>query len=225
MRAALEDSLVPPSSKKIFVLDTNVLLHDPNSILHFQEHDVVLPIVVIEEVDHFKKDQTEVGRNARTVSRLLDRLRTTGSLSRGVPLEGGGTLKVDVTFRDSSNVEHAISRQLDAGSGLFSGALTNGTRSGSAWLGPQFGVGLGAFALGLASNLYTRLVRRPSVVTLLPGLMVLVPGGLGFKGLEFIIQKQLVMGLDTAFQALFVAIALLTGLLLAQATVQPRTAL
>jgi PhoH-like ATPase len=88
--------LVPPSSKKVFVLDTNVLLHDPNSILHFQEHDVVLPIVVIEEVDHFKKDQTEVGRNARTVSRMLDRLRATGSLSRGVPLEGGGSLKVDV---------------------------------------------------------------------------------------------------------------------------------
>ena len=88
--------MVPPSSKKVFVLDTNVLLHDPNSILHFQEHDVVLPIVVIEEVDHFKKDQTEVGRNARAVSRLLDRLRTGGTLSRGVPLEGGGSLKVDV---------------------------------------------------------------------------------------------------------------------------------
>ena len=88
--------MVPPSSKKVFVLDTNVLLHDPNSILHFQEHDVVLPIVVIEEIDHFKKDQTEVGRNARAVSRLLDRLRTSGTLSRGVPLEGGGTLKVDV---------------------------------------------------------------------------------------------------------------------------------
>ena len=88
--------MVPPSSKKVFVLDTNVLLHDPNSILHFQEHDVVLPIVVIEEVDHFKKDQTEVGRNARSVSRLLDKLRATGSLSRGVPLDGGGTLKVDV---------------------------------------------------------------------------------------------------------------------------------
>jgi len=63
------------------------------------------------------------------------------------------------------------------------------------------------------------------VVTLLPGLMVLVPGGLGFKGLGFIIQKQVVVGLDTAFQALFVAIALLTGLLLAHAAVQPRTAL
>jgi len=100
-----------------------------------------------------------------------------------------------------------------------------GAREGSILLGSQFGVGLGAFALGLGSNLYTRITRRPSVVTLLPGLMVLVPGGLGFKGLEFIIQKQLVMGLDTAFQALFVAIALLTGLLLAHATVQPRTAL
>jgi uncharacterized membrane protein YjjP (DUF1212 family) len=100
-----------------------------------------------------------------------------------------------------------------------------GARGGSAWLGPQFGVGLGAFALGLASNLYSRAARRPSVVPLLPGLMVLVPGGLGFTGLEFIIQKQLVAGLDTAFQALFVAIALLTGLLLAHATVEPRTAL
>lgn len=100
-----------------------------------------------------------------------------------------------------------------------------GTRHGATLLGPQFGVGLGAFALGLGSNLYTRLTHRPSVVTLLPGLMVLVPGGLGFRGLEFIIQKQLVMGLDTAFQALFVAIALLTGLLLAHAAVQPRTAL
>ena len=100
-----------------------------------------------------------------------------------------------------------------------------GTRQGSALLGAQFGVGLGAFVLGLASNLFTRIHRRPAVVTMLPGLVVLVPGGLGFKGLEFIIQKQLVIGLDTAFQALFVTIALLTGLLLAHATVAPRTAL
>ncbi len=83
--------------KKVFVLDTNVLLHDPMSISHFQEHDVVLPIVVIEEIDAFKKDQTEVGRNARAVSRQLDKLRQGGSLSRGVTTEGGGTLTVDVT--------------------------------------------------------------------------------------------------------------------------------
>ena len=84
------------SSKKVFVLDTNVLLHDPKAIFHFQEHDIVIPIVVIEEIDHFKKDQTEVGRNARTVSRALDRLRAQGSLNKGVVLEGGGTLVVDV---------------------------------------------------------------------------------------------------------------------------------
>ena len=100
-----------------------------------------------------------------------------------------------------------------------------GARQGSGWLGPEFGVGLGALMLGWASNLFTRLRRQPAIITILPGLMVLVPGGLGFQGLGFIIQKQLVLGLDTAFQALFVAIALITGLLVAQATVQPRTAL
>jgi PhoH-like ATPase len=84
------------SSKKVFVLDTNVLLHDPLSINHFQEHDIVIPIVVIEEIDTFKKDQSEIGRNARMVSRQLDKLRLTGSLSQGVVMEGGGTLTVDV---------------------------------------------------------------------------------------------------------------------------------
>jgi len=84
------------SSKKVFVLDTNVLLHDPMSICHFQEHDIVIPIVVIEEIDTFKKDQTEIGRNARAVSRQLDKLRLNGSLSQGVVMEGGGTLIVDV---------------------------------------------------------------------------------------------------------------------------------
>jgi PhoH-like ATPase len=85
------------SSKKVFVLDTNVLLHDPRAIFHFQEHDIVIPIVVIEEIDSFKKDQTEIGRNARTVSRQLDKLRSIGSLNKGVTLEGGGSLRVDVT--------------------------------------------------------------------------------------------------------------------------------
>lgn len=84
------------SSKKIFVLDTNVLLHDPQALFHFQEHEVVIPIVVIEEIDNFKKDQTEIGRNARAVSRQLDKLRAMGSLSQGVRMEGGGMLKVDV---------------------------------------------------------------------------------------------------------------------------------
>jgi PhoH-like ATPase len=84
------------SSKKVFVLDTNVLLHDPQAIFRFQEHDIVIPIVVIEEIDNFKKDQTEIGRNARSVSRQMDKLRTRGSLSQGVTMDGGGILQVDV---------------------------------------------------------------------------------------------------------------------------------
>lgn len=72
--------------KKIFILDTNILLNGPNSIFKFDDNDVVIPISVIEEIDHFKKDQSETGRNAREVSRILDRLRKKGTLSQGIPL-------------------------------------------------------------------------------------------------------------------------------------------
>lgn len=81
---------------KTFVLDTNVLLHDPHALYRFEKNLVVIPITVIEEIDKFKKDMNETGRNARHVSRLLDGLRTTGSLSKGVILETGGILRVEV---------------------------------------------------------------------------------------------------------------------------------
>src|SRR5512143_3598772 len=79
---------------KNFVLDTNVLLYDPQAIFKFEENDVIIPITVIEEIDRFKKDMNETGRNARQVSRYLDDLRKKGSLSEGVRLETGGTLRV-----------------------------------------------------------------------------------------------------------------------------------
>ncbi|MCK9419198.1 MAG: PhoH family protein [Nitrospirae bacterium] len=82
--------------KKIFVLDTNVLLHDPRAIFSFQDNDVVIPIVVIEELDKFKKDVNEIGRNARQVSRILDEHRLKGKLSLGVKLESGGNLRVEL---------------------------------------------------------------------------------------------------------------------------------
>ncbi len=72
--------------KKLFILDTNVLLNDPKSIFKFEEHDVVIPISVIEEIDRFKKELSDIGRNAREVSRILDRLRSRGTLSSGIPL-------------------------------------------------------------------------------------------------------------------------------------------
>lgn len=79
---------------KTFVLDTNVLLHDPFALFRFQENSIIIPITVIEEVDRFKKDMNETGRNARQVSRYLDDLRTRGSLSSGIGLESGGTIRV-----------------------------------------------------------------------------------------------------------------------------------
>lgn len=86
--------------KKNYILDTNVLLHDPHAFYKFEDNDVLLPIYVIEEIDQFKRDTNERGRNARTVSRLLDALREkNGSLSEGVELDEGGTLRVHVPTR------------------------------------------------------------------------------------------------------------------------------
>jgi len=59
---------------KLFVLDTNVLMHDPAAIFRFQEHDIFIPMIVLEELDHAKKGLTEVARNVRQVSRFLDEL-------------------------------------------------------------------------------------------------------------------------------------------------------
>jgi PhoH-like ATPase len=80
--------------KKNFVFDTNVLLHDPEAIFKFEDNNVVIPIYAIEEVDTFKKNMSELGRNARETSRLIDRYREAGNLREGVPLPGGGTLRV-----------------------------------------------------------------------------------------------------------------------------------
>ncbi len=85
---------LPPSERTTFILDTNVLLYDPNALHVFGGHDVVIPITVIEEIDRFKKDLNETGRNARMVSRQIDKLRDNGSLAKGVELPTGGTLRV-----------------------------------------------------------------------------------------------------------------------------------
>ncbi len=81
---------------KHFVLDTNVMLHNPRALFLFEDNHIVIPIKVIEEIDRFKKELSEIGRNARTTSRYLDQLRVNGNLMNGVQLPGGGSLRVDV---------------------------------------------------------------------------------------------------------------------------------
>ena len=79
---------------KNYIIDTNVLLHDPHSLLSFEENAVLIPIEVIEEIDRFKRESSELGQNARMVSRMLDGFRGDGSLSEGVKLPNGGRLKI-----------------------------------------------------------------------------------------------------------------------------------
>ncbi len=79
-----------PVERRLFVLDTNVLMHDPTSIFRFQEHDVYLPMVVLEELDANKKGLSEASRNVRQVSRFLDDLMrdaTKDQIDAGLPLD------------------------------------------------------------------------------------------------------------------------------------------
>lgn len=87
--------------KKIFVIDTNVILHDPTAILRFEDNEIVIPIAVIEELDRFKKQPEMTGRNAREVARSLDKLRQQGDLTTGVNLSNGGTLRVALSDRNT----------------------------------------------------------------------------------------------------------------------------
>ena len=99
--------------KKNFVLDTNVLLHDARAIYAFTDNNVIIPIYVIEEIDTFKKDQSELGRNARQVARLLDQHRSNdGGLSHPQPTETGGTIRVALSKNPPKNPSYD-SRTMD----------------------------------------------------------------------------------------------------------------
>jgi PhoH-like ATPase len=80
--------------RKNYVLDTTVLLYDAQAMFKFGINNVIIPITVLEDIDRFKKDQSETGRNARQTSRYLDDLRREGSVVKGIALEDGGVLSV-----------------------------------------------------------------------------------------------------------------------------------
>ena len=86
--------------RKNYILDTNVLLHDPLALFRFEDNTVVIPIYVLEEIDSFKKELSERGRNARQVARELDRCRANGHLSEGVTLETGGRIRVALGYHE-----------------------------------------------------------------------------------------------------------------------------
>jgi len=90
-----------PREKKLFVLDTNVLMHDPSALFRFDEHDIFLPMIVLEELDNGKKGLSEPARNVRQVSRFLDELLhdfPIADISKGIPLS-------NTSFRTQSDDE------------------------------------------------------------------------------------------------------------------------
>ncbi|WP_043933469.1 PhoH family protein [Bacillus sp. EB01] len=96
---------------KIYVLDTNVLLQDPYSLFSFEDNEVVIPAVVLEEVDSKKRYMDEVGRNARQVSRLIDSLRETGKLHEKIPLENGGNLRIELNHRSFHELQEIFTEK------------------------------------------------------------------------------------------------------------------
>lgn len=101
----------------------------------------------------------------------------------------------------------------------------SGARAGSRFLGPELGVFVGALVVAMTSNLYARVLDRPSVVPLFPGIMLLVPGSIGFRSLSSLMAHDVVSGVQTAFTMILVAIALVAGLLIANDIVPARRAL
>lgn len=109
--------------KKTFVLDTNVLLFDPQAINKFGVNDVYIPLIVVEELDRFKKDQNENGRNARMFSRIVDELRRKGSVTKGVELASGGSLIISVN-ESIDKLHHSIIDLEVADNKILSSALS-----------------------------------------------------------------------------------------------------
>ena len=91
-----------------------------------------------------------------------------------------------------------------------------GGRAGNALLGPAIGACLGALSVGLAAHAYERWVRRPALVALVPGVLLLVPGSTGFRSLALLVDQQVVIGIDAAFATLLTAASLVAGLLMAE---------
>ena len=99
--------------KKSYILDTNVLLQSPNAIYAFGDNDVIIPEVVLEELDRFKKEPSENGANARQTARMLDAIREKGDLTRGVELPGGGSIRIELNFKDIELPEGWIPTKAD----------------------------------------------------------------------------------------------------------------
>ena len=97
----------------IYVLDTNVLLDDPTAIFDYEEHEIIIPLAVVEELDNQKRKTSDIGYNARETSRILDELRLKGRLNEGIKLKNGSILKIVIDKKELKLPPHLSASKYD----------------------------------------------------------------------------------------------------------------
>jgi uncharacterized membrane protein YjjB (DUF3815 family) len=146
-----------------------------------------------------------------------------GAPPAGAHVDSTATLVAALLLAPASFAILLQARARDLGWVLLASTLAYlGTRQGAVWMGPELGAFLGACLLALCANLYARRFQRPSAVLLLPGLLMLVPGSLGFRSLSALMEQDVLGGVSTAIAVALVAISLVAGLFAASAIVPPR---
>jgi len=170
---------------KIYVLDTNVLLQDPYAIFSFQDNEVVIPAVVLEEVDSKKRYMDEIGRNARQVSRIIDGLRETGKLHEKIPLDNGGTVRIELNHRSFHQLQEVFVEK------------TNDNR-------------ILAVAKNLSLEEQTKEVGRPVILVSKDALVRVKADAIGLASEDFLSDRVIEMDdLYTGFEEFYVTAELL----------------
>lgn len=144
-------------TKKTFIIDTNVLLHDPEAITKFPNSDVVIPVTVLEELDKMKRLPNELGKNSRATFRFLDSLNTlgTGNLHTGVTLENGATIKIQLEIKTDYPYHFALS--INDNRILMSAFLLHERGEQVVFVSKDFAARIKAEALGLEAEDYENL--------------------------------------------------------------------
>ena len=125
----MDSDLTMKNKRKIFILDTSVLLYDKCSIHSFPGNDIVLPLIILDELDRFKDKKGIIGENARYVNRYLDNLRKNGSLHKGIEVDNGQTIRVEIG--DHTSLIPAGLDKSDADNKIISSALCLSKNSSS----------------------------------------------------------------------------------------------
>jgi len=155
---------------KNFVVDTNVLIHDPEAIFSFEDNNVYIPLPVIEELDKLKKEQGRVGKSARAAIRVLEELRDKGNLHEGIDLESGGRLTIPVLSEedfDRHQIKFLFEKYVDNWIISYAVYLKNNKPEPTIIVSKDISLRLKAAAIGLEAQDY--LTDKSDLALLPPG--------------------------------------------------------